>query len=52
MLQGRPGFILGAIFGAKWEAKEAKMLPEIDLKIDEIRSAFFDEISIAKWKQK
>ena len=48
MLQGRPGSILGAILGAKWEAKEANMLPEIDLKIDEIWSALFDETSIAK----
>ena len=52
MLQGRPGSILGAILGAKWEAKGAKMPPKIDLKIDEISSAFFDGISIAKWRQK
>ena len=52
MFQGRPGSILGAILGAKWEAKGAKMPPKIDLKIDEISSAFFDGISIAKWRQK
>ena len=48
MLQGQPGSILGTILGAKWEAKGAKMPPNIELKIDEIWSAFFDEISIAK----
>ena len=45
MLQGRPGSILGAILGAKWEAKGTKMAPKIDLKIDEIWSAFFDAVS-------
>ena len=36
MLQGRSGSIFGAILGAKWEAKGAKMPPKNDLKIDEI----------------
>ena len=52
MLQGRPGSILGAILGAKWEAKGAKMPPKIDLKIYEIWNIFFDRISIAKMKAK
>ena len=52
MLQGQPGSILGTILGAKWEAKGAQMPPNVDLKIDEISSAIFDGISIAKWRQK
>ena len=52
MLQGRPGSILGAILGAKWEAKGAQMPLKIDLNIDEIWSAFSDEISIAKLRKK
>ena len=43
MLQERPGSSLGAILGAKWEAKGAKMPPKNDLKIDEISRSFFDE---------
>ena len=30
VLQGRPGSILGAILGAKWDAKGAQMPPKID----------------------
>ena len=52
MIQGRPGSIFGAILGAKWEAKGAQMPPKIDLKIDEISSAFFDGILIETWRQK
>ena len=46
-----PNAGLGSILGAKWEAKGAQMPPKIDLKIDEISSAFFDGILIAKWRQ-